>query len=373
MGVFAPDDAIMKTSKPTVRVLIVAASMDILGGQAVQAVRLMDHLKQEPSVEVDFLPVNPRLPGILRKLQSIKYVRTVTTSILYWLLLLRRVPAFDVVHIFSASNFSFLLAPSPAIIVGKLFNKKIILNYHSGKAEDHLRNWPKTSIPMLRMSDEIIVPSPFLVRVFARFDLPSIAIFNVVDFDQFTYRERPNLRPVFLSNRNFEHHYGVDVVLRAFKIIQERFPDAVLKVAGDGPCRDELHALAAELNVRNVEFLGAVEQERMPSLYNETDFFLNGSRVDNQPLSILEAYSCGVPVITTDAGGIPDMVTDGVTGLIVPMDDHEALAKAAIHLLDHPEVAKRIISEARKECERYRWDVVRTQWLDAYANHRPHQ
>ena len=363
----------MKTSKPPVRVLIVAASMDILGGQAVQAVRLMDHLKDEPSVAVDFLPVNPRLPGFLRKLQSIKYVRTVTTSILYWLLLLRRIPSFDVIHIFSASNFSFLLAPSPAILIGKLFNKKIILNYHSGKAEDHLRNWPKTSIPMLRMSDEIIVPSPFLVRVFAKFDLPSIAIFNVVDFDQFTYRDRPKLRPVFLSNRNFEHHYGVDVVLRAFKIIQERFPDAVLTVAGDGPCRDELHQLAAELRVRNVKFLGAVEQERMPELYNETDFFLNGSRVDNQPLSILEAYSCGVPVITTDAGGIPDMVTDGVTGLIVPMDDHEALARAAIMLLDNPEVAKRIIAEARKECERYRWDVVRIQWLDAYTNHRPHQ
>ena len=100
---------------------------------------------------------------------------------------------------------------------------------------------------------------------------------------------------------------------------------------------------------------------------------MNGSRVDNQPLSILEAYSCGVPVITTDAGGIPDMVTDGVTGLIVPMDDHEALAKAAIMLLDNPEIAKRIIAEARKECERYRWDVVRIQWLDAYTNHRPHQ
>lgn len=347
--------------------------MDILGGQAVQAVRLLDHLKQEPAVEADFLPVNPRLPGVLRKLQSIKYVRTVTTFILYWLLLLRTVPQFDVLHVFSASNFSFLLAPSPAIIVGKLFRKKIILNYHSGLAEDHLRDWPRTSIPMLRMVDEIIVPSPFLVRVFQKFDLPSTAIFNVVDFDQFTFRERPNLRPVFLSNRNFEHHYGVDVVLRAFKIIQERFPDAMLKVAGDGPCREELHQLAAELGVRDVEFLGAVEQERMPALYNETDFFLNGSRVDNQPLSILEAYSCGVPVITTDAGGIPDMVTDGVTGMIVKMDDHEALARAAIHLLEHPAVAKRIISEARKECERYRWDVVRCQWLDAYVNHRPQQ
>src|SRR6185369_3522834 len=106
-----------------INVLIVAASMDIVGGQAVQAVRLIEHLKQEPSVAVDFLPVNPRLPGELRKLQSIKYVRTVTTSWLYWWKLLTTVPSFDVIHIFSASYFSFLLAPTPAMIVARMFGK----------------------------------------------------------------------------------------------------------------------------------------------------------------------------------------------------------------------------------------------------------
>src|SRR5215831_3056337 len=130
-----------KTQVRPVKVLIVAASMDIVGGQAVQAVRLIEHLKQEPSVGVGFLPVNPRLPGFLRKLQSIKYVRTVTTSILYWLNLLRHVRKYDVIHVFSASYLSFLIAPTPAILVSKLYRKKILLNYHSGEAEDHLQHW----------------------------------------------------------------------------------------------------------------------------------------------------------------------------------------------------------------------------------------
>src|SRR5512145_3313702 len=182
-----------------VRVLIVAASMDIVGGQAVQAVRLIDQLKTEPSVEVNFLPVNPRLPGVLRKLQSIKYVRTITTSILYWFKLLTTIPLFDVIHIFSASYFSFLLAPTPAILVSRLFGKKIVLNYHSGEAEDHLQRWPRTSIPLLKMANEIVVPSPYLVRIFSKFALPSKAIFNVIDFDQLRFRQRGTLRPVFLS------------------------------------------------------------------------------------------------------------------------------------------------------------------------------
>jgi len=341
--------------------------MDIVGGQAVQAVRLIEHLKQEPSVAVGFLPVNPRLPGVLRKLQAIKYVRTVTTSILYWWKLLTTIPAFDVIHIFSASYFSFLLAPAPAIIVARLFGKRIVLNYHSGEAEDHLQHWPRTSIPLLKKAHEIVVPSPYLVRVFAKFGLPAKAIFNVIDFDQLIFRKRETLRPVFLSNRNFEAHYGIDVVLRAFAIIQQRFQDASLRVAGDGPCREALHELAAELKLRNVEFVGMVTRAAMAELYNEADCFLNGSRIDNQPLSILEAFASGLPVVTTNAGGIPDVVTDGVTALVVEVDDHEALARSAITLIEQPELAHRIIDAGRNECRRYTWEAVRHEWLKAYG------
>src|SRR5215831_7148073 len=83
------------------RILIVAPSFDILGGQAVQAARLLKGLQSEAALKADFLPINPRLPGKLRGLQSIKYVRTVVTSILYVATLLLRVPRYDVIHIFS--------------------------------------------------------------------------------------------------------------------------------------------------------------------------------------------------------------------------------------------------------------------------------
>src|ERR1043165_2736542 len=98
-----------------VRVLVVAASLDILGGQAVQAERLIRHLQNEPSVQVAFLPINPRLPGILRKLQSIKYVRTITTSIAYILNLLREVRRYDVIFNFFSFylSFFFFSPPSP--------------------------------------------------------------------------------------------------------------------------------------------------------------------------------------------------------------------------------------------------------------------
>jgi glycosyltransferase involved in cell wall biosynthesis len=350
----------------SLRLLIVAASLDILGGQAVQAERLVRHLEQEPSVDVSFLPINPRLPGKLRKLQSIKYVRTLTTSILYWLKLLREVRKFDVIHIFSASYLSFLIAPTPAILVSKLYGKKIVLNYHSGEAEDHLRRWRRSTIPLLNLADAIVVPSQYLVRVFANFGLKASAIYNVIELDQFAFRERGPLRPIFLSNRNLEAHYGVDCVLRAFALIQQQMPEAVLTVVGDGSQRQALEKLKTELGLKQTSFTGRVEHDEIYRQYSNADVFLNASRIDNQPLSILEAFACGLPVVTTDAGGIPDVVADGETGLMVRVDDCKALAERAIKLLADRNTATTMTRKAQKESTKYTWEVVCDQWLHLY-------
>ena len=346
--------------------LIVAASMDILGGQAVQAERLMRRLQEEPSVEVSFLAINPRLPGMLARLQAVKYVRTIVTSILYWLNLLHYVRQYDVVHVFSASYLSFLIAPTPAIIVSKFYRKKIVLNYHSGEAEDHLRRWPRSTRPIIKLVDAVVVPSQYLVRVFAKFEIEAFAIFNIIDLDEFEFRERTPLRPVFLSNRNLETHYGVDCVLRAFADIQQRMPNAILTVVGDGSQREALENLAKDLDLENVTFTGRVDHGEIRRYYSAADIYLNASRIDNQPLSILEAFACGLPVVTTDAGGIPDIVTDGVTGSVVRVDDCQELASRALSLLADPAIARPLIDRARAECARYTWEAVCEQWLLLY-------
>jgi glycosyltransferase involved in cell wall biosynthesis len=350
-----------------VRVLIVAPSLDILGGQAVQAERLVNHLGAEPTLEIGFLPINPRLPGVLRKLQSIKYLRTIVTSIWYCASLLRRVPKYDVVHAFSASYFSFVLAPTPAILTAKLFGKKVLLNYHSGEADDHLTRWSRTAIPTIRLADQIAVPSDYLVKVFARHGLRARAIFNLIGAETFRFRERRPLRPLFLSNRNLERHYGVDRVLRAFALIQQCIPDARLTVAGDGSQRRSLEQLAGSLALRQVEFVGQIDQDRIFGQYDAADIYLNGSEIDNQPLSLLEAFACGLPVITTDAGGIPDLVSHERTGLMVKRGDHEGLAREALRLLKEQSLAEGLTREAKLECQRYSWESVRRQWLELYA------
>lgn len=354
------------TKDKNIRVAIVVASIDILGGQAIQALRLMEGLRAEPGIDAELVPINPRLPKPLRWLQRIKYIRTLVTSIAYIASLLVRLPRFDVVHVFSASYFSFVLAPTPAVLISKLYGKPVLLNYHSGEAEDHLRRWPRTALPILRLADRVVVPSDYLVEVFARFGVSAQAVFNTVDSSRFQYRERRPLKPVLLSNRNLETHYNVSCTLRAFRLVQEHVPNARLIVAGDGSQQRHLRALAQTLKLRDVDFVGAVPPTGMPALYDEAEIFVNASNVDNQPLSIIEAFASGLPVVTTNAGGIPYMVENEATGLLVERNDQEALAHCVLRLLEGPALASALASRARTECEKYRWPAVKEQWLSLY-------
>jgi glycosyltransferase involved in cell wall biosynthesis len=171
---------------------------------------------------------------------------------------------------------------------------------------------------------------------------------------------------VLFSNRNLESHYNVAGVLRAFAIVERRVPEARLIVAGDGGEGPALRAMARELGLKQVEFVGAVRPDEMPALYNRADIFVNASLVDNMPLSILEAFACGLPVVTSCAGGIPLMVEDGRTGVLTPLNDHEAAAAAVMRLLAEQGLADRIIGAARDEGRRHTLSASMPLWRAIY-------
>ena len=126
----------MSTASPKrlINIAIVAPSMEILGGQAVQAQRLIRAWNGDPDVHAWLVPINPAPPGPFRLATRVKYLRTVVTQLTYWPLLLRELRRADVVHVFSASYFSFLLAPLPAVLIARLLGKPVVMNYRSGEA-----------------------------------------------------------------------------------------------------------------------------------------------------------------------------------------------------------------------------------------------
>lgn len=349
------------------RVCVVAPSLEILGGQAIQADRICRAFVNDPSVEVELLPVNPRLPGPLRLLQRIKYVRTAVTLVAYAMHLILRCRKYDVLHVFSASYWSFMLAPLPALVVGRVLNVPTLLNYRSGEAPDHLANWRTAHLGM-RIASRIVVPSGYLVNVFSDYGYAAEDIPNFVDISSYRFREREFRDPICLSNRNFERHYNVACVIRAFARVSRQHSGARLILAGDGPLKSELMELTRQLGLNNVSFVGRVPPERMPDYCDAADIYLNSPDIDNMPTSIIEAYAAGLAVVTTNAGGIPFIVSHGVTGRMVPCNDDEALAGEVRFLLDNREAAKQMVAKARQACERiYVWSAVRARWADIYA------
>jgi glycosyltransferase involved in cell wall biosynthesis len=138
-------------------------------------------------------------------------------------------------------------------------------------------------------------------------------------------------------------------------------------VVGSGPEGERVHALARELSLRNVDFVGAVKPTEMGRYYDEADVYLNASDIDNMPNSIIESFACGLPVVTTRAGGIPYVVEHERNGLLVDCGDHEALANSALRLLDDAALAHRLIDEGLSDVQRrYTWEAVGEGWAALY-------
>jgi glycosyltransferase involved in cell wall biosynthesis len=339
--------------------------MGILGGQAVQADRLLRAWEGDPDVDAWLVPINPIPPGPFRRAVEIKYLRTIATQLCYWPQLVRELRRADVVHVFSASYFSFLLAPLPAVLIAKLLGKPVVMNYRSGQAPDHLRR-SAIARATLRWVERNAVPSAFLQGVFREHGISADVIPNIVDVDRFGFRRRQPLAPNILSTRNFEELYNLPCTLRAFRLVQNRYPAATLTLVGAGSEEPRLRALASELGLRNVRFAGRVAPADIWRYYAAADIYLQTPDIDNMPSSVLEAFASGCAVVSTRAGGVPAILTGDRHGLLVECGDHAAAAKQICRLLEDPALVDRLTAAARESCNQYRWQIVRSKWVALY-------
>ncbi|HXJ95597.1 MAG TPA: glycosyltransferase [Terriglobia bacterium] len=350
------------------RVAIVAASMRYVGGHSVQADLLVRSWQRDPAVETCLIPVDPAFPRMLAWIEGIPFLRTVVRQPVYMASLWRAFKQADIAHIFSASYWSFLVAPAPAWLIARIRGVKALINYHSGEARDHLRR-SRVAKAILRRTDRLIVPSQYLVDVFGEFGLEAKAVPNIVDLEQFSFRVRKPLRPRLICTRGFHRYYSVDVVVRAFAGVKRIHPDATLCLVGGGDEEKSIRDLVRELRLEeDVNFTGVASRQEIGRLYDQADVFVNASWLDNMPISILEAFACGTPVATTGPEGIKYLVEHERTGLLSEPGDWRALAANVIRLLGDGDLASRIATNAYEESKRYRWELVREQWLDVYES-----
>lgn len=339
------------------------------GGMAVQAEMLGAGLRREGHVVIN-VPTNAlahdsfwrRVP-LLRGLINLS------------LFLSRLWPACfraGVIHVFSHSYLSFFLFTFPAVAAGKIMGKRVILHYHGGSAGAFLRRWFWLARLALESADLIVVPSGFLAAVFQRHQLRTVEVPNILELGKLPFRKRTPLRPRVVMARHLEPDYNVACGLRAFARLRRSYPQATLTIAGDGSERAALTALCRELGITDaVTFTGNVNNARMMELYDHADIYLNSSRVDNQPVSILEAFACGLPVVSTAVGGIPFMARHGEEAMLAPDDDAPGLAAHMVTLLQNQALCHRLVQRARERARQHAWAPIYSKLLAIYHGASP--
>jgi glycosyltransferase involved in cell wall biosynthesis len=347
------------------KVAIIAASLRYVGGQSAQADLLVRLWQSDPEIAISFIAVDPPLPRLFGWTESIPGLRTLVRAPIYFWHLWRGLKGVDVAHIFSASYWSFLISPVPAWLIARLRGARVLLNYHSGEARDHLQRFRSGKFVLKRV-DQIVTPSGYLVDVFREFGLKAAVVPNLVDLSQFRYRERNPLRPYLVCTRGFHEYYSPDVVVKAFAEVKKEYPEAKLDLVGVGPLEGEVRKLVADLKLTGVTFTGVASRNEIGKYYDQADIFINASWLDNMPVSVIEAFGAGTPVVTTSPECIPYLVEHERTGLLSAVGDETALARNVVRLLRDPALAATLAKNAQEESRKYTWEVVREQWVKVY-------
>ena len=339
------------------------------GGMANQTRQLASLLTQE-GVEVEIVQVNA--PYRPQWIGSVRGIRALFRLVPYVMQLWRVASRVQLFHVMANSGWAWHFFAAPAIWIGKLRCVPTLVNYRGGSAEAFFVRSFFWIEPTMQLADRLIVPSGFLQQVFAKFGLKTEVVPNVIDLNRFApdpSKKTPQSNgPQIIVTRNLESIYDIGTALRALAIVKSMWPDVRMTVAGGGPERDMLVDLTQVLNLTlNVTFTGRLDNERMALVYRQADVFVNPSLVDNMPISILEALASGVPVVTTNVGGIPFLVEHDRTAMMVPPGDAAAMAAAILELLGDRAKAERLASAGRDYVQRYNWQSVRGRLFDIYS------
>lgn len=353
---------------PITSLALVAPLPPPSGGMANQARQLAELLRGE-GIEVQVVQTNaPYQPAWVGRIQG---VRALFRLVPYIAALWRAAGRCQVLHVLANSGWSWHLFAAPALWIAKARGTPVIINYRGGEAGEFFARAMTWVRPSLKQARLIAVPSGFLREIFERYGFRAEIVPNIINLQRFTPREHGaewTLAPHFVVTRNLEAIYDIATVLRAFARIRAQVPGARLSVAGSGPLAEELRRLAETLGIAEATtFTGRLDNERLPELYRDAHIMLNASRVDNFPISILEALASGLPVVSTAVGGIPYLVEHEQTALLVAAGDDQAMADAALRLLAEADLYARLRSAGLVLIRRYDWENVRGGWFDLYG------
>lgn len=337
------------------------------GGMANQTLQLAELLRSE-GLTVSLVQTNAAYHP--NWVANIPIIRAFFRLVPYLHALWQLVGRCQVIHLMANSGWSWHLFAAPAIWISKLRNTPLVVNYRGGEAETFLAGCRRSVRSSMRQTSTLIVPSGFLQDVFARFGMPSVIVPNIVDIARFNnLTPHRTVRRHLLVARNLEPIYDNETAIRAFFAVHRKHPDATLTIAGSGPQAETLVALVKSLSLDGaVRFAGLLDRDAMAQAYREADIAINPSLVDNMPNSVLEALASGVPVVSTNVGGVPFIVNDEQTALLVPAKSPDVMAEAILRLIDDSTLSEKLVDNGLAEVKKYTWQQIWPLLANVYDN-----
>lgn len=240
----------------------------------------------------------------------------------------------------------------------------LVMFLHGGSMPDFMARYPRWTRRVLRRADLILAPSPFLARAVEPYGFHADVLPNVIDLSEYTFKQRRVLEPRLLWMRTFHPIYNPSMAIRVLARVREKYPNATLVMGGEEKgLLEETRRHTQELGLQNaVHFAGFLDMANKVRYGSQADIFINTNHVDNTPVSVIEACALGLPVVATQVGGIPDLLTEGRTGLMVPDNDDQAMAQAILRLLETPDLAEQMSHEGRQLAEHCSWKGVLPLW-----------
>lgn len=381
-------------SMQELRICLVGPIAPPAGGMANQTKQLLDLLKSE-GAKVDFVAVNaPYKPRLIGKVPG---VRAIFRLFPFLVNLFQATGKAQVLHIMANSGWSWHLFAAPAIWIARWRGTPVIVNYRGGHADSFFaKSWSVVNAS-LRHANMIMVPSLFLQQVFNHYQqsqsaVPVSIVPNILNQKLFypnasklklikdntlltksatnSGGTQPHIKaPHFIVTRNLEDIYNVATCISAFALVYRDNKKAKLTIAGTGPLLSALQQQVQQLGLLTaVQFAGRLSIEQMAKLYRTADIMLNSSLVDNSPNSIIESLACGVPVISSNVGGISHLVRHGHDALLFKAGDHEAMYQLINKLLCQPALYQNLVRNGLASCQRFHWSAVKQQLCHQYQN-----
>ncbi len=273
----------------------------------------------------------------------------------------RKKASFVLMDTYSTSNFYY------AYLVGKLccwLKLRYVPFLHGGGLENRLKGNPKMSRSLFQNAFEMVAPSKFLQSTFEQYGYNNVRhLPNSIKIEDYPFKERTSFNPKLLWVRSFAEIYNPVMAINVLVQLKERGIDTKLCMVGpdkDGSLQKVKEA--AEHHKVSVIFTGRLSKPQWIELSQEYDIFVNTTNFDNAPVSVVEAMALGLPVVTTNVGGIPYLIKDGEEGFLIEANDATAMADVVEKILGDSTLTKEVTSQAREKVEHFDWEKVKYLW-----------